>query len=163
MFIFTFKDHNWNIKSLSGDLEDFFYGSRVVFFTFLVILIIAHFAYRFVCKIYGGTYKWEYEMDDEQFSYWQPADQAEITKKIGEATAIAGAISGSPGTAAVGLNTAYTDGYTFKFASIRKIRAYRKSNLIVCRAIFMHHMIYVGDEDFDWVLNYLKEHCVKAK
>ena len=48
-------------------------------------------------------------------------------------------------------------------ARVKRIKAYPRKHLIRVNGRFVHNQVYVNDADFDFVLNYIIEHCPDAK
>jgi len=54
--------------------------------------------------------------------------------------------------------------YVSHFKKVRTVKAERKRNLIKVNEMPTHNRIYVeSPQDYEFVLNYIKSHCPKAK
>ena len=59
----------------------------------------------------------------------------------------------------VGTMVASGNGWDSQFATVSKVKPDRKHNTINIHNGLFHNQVFVGDEDFDFVYNYIKEHC----
>ena len=92
----------------------------------------------------------------------QISEQAEKARKISKATFAAGAASGNFTTMGVGINAARTEMYS-DFSRVRKIKFYPRKNLIKIVCALSHNRIYVKKEDFEFVKNFITDHCNNVK
>lgn len=147
---------------------DLFNGSsplwslKILGIVLAVLLPIVFLCYKYVQKKYNNNYIMLYEMDEEGIRFSQIEDQQQITELIGFFTAMAGVVSGNYGLTGSYLtardNTAHSE-----FAKVTRITTDRNSDLISLDSPFLHNMIYVRKEDYDEVLNYIRERCPKAQ
>jgi len=114
--------------------------------------------YLVYAAIMGGKYVVEFEMDEKGVNHRQIASQAEKAKKLGRATAIAGAASGRIGAAGAGINAQRTEMYS-EFAKVRKVRAYPRRGLIKVNELLGHNQVYAAKEDFEFVKDYIVSRC----
>ena len=138
-------------------------SSKIVLACIGGIGLICMFSYWLVSKIYGGTYVMIYDMDEEGISFSQTADQAEKTKIIAGFSSMAGAATKNYGLMASGFAVANNTSAHSSFAKVRKVTVKRKDNLIDLHSPFLLNMIYVDDENFDFVEEYICQRCVKAR
>ena len=52
---------------------------------------------------------------------------------------------------------------TSEFRVVRKVKAVRWMHLIMVNEFLSRNQVYVEDEDFDFVYDYISKHCPKAK
>ena len=52
---------------------------------------------------------------------------------------------------------------TSEFVHVRRVKARRRFNLIKVNQLFDKNQVYVADEDFDFVYNFIKSRCINAK
>ncbi len=137
--------------------------AMLFFGVYVVIMIICVLSTWFVNLMYKGSYMMLYQMNDEELAFAQVRDQAQITKMIASAHAAVSSAAGEAGGVISGTaltlapNTTYT---TFK--KVRSIRANRKDHLIWVNSFMLFQMVYVTEEYYDFVLNYILERCKKA-
>ena len=125
-----------------------------------VLCTIGYFIYALMM---GGKYKVHFEMDEKGVLHEQEEVQAKKAKNIGLLTAIVGLAAKRPTTVGVGLNsTARTSMYS-EFDKVKKIKAYKRRELIKVNGLLEKNQVYVKKEDFDFVYQYIKEHCKNIK
>jgi len=63
----------------------------------------------------------------------------------------------------MGILAANRTSLSCSYSSVRRIILSRRQNLIKVRERFYRNMVFVPDEDFDFVNQYLCDHCPNAK
>lgn len=129
---------------------------------FTAVLVITELAYAYIARKYHDHYAMVYEMDDDGIKFSQIEDQKKITEAVGLFAAAAGALSGNYGMIGSAL-AAGTDSIYTPFSKVHTITEKRKDNLIEIYWSVMMNIIYVDDEHYDLVLEYIKERCPQAK
>ena len=110
-----------------------------------------------------GTYVVLFEMDEKKVVHIQMPRQVKKTEVVGLITALVGVMAKNPTTIGAGMLAASKSTSTSEFANVRYVKARRKMNLIKVNQLFNKNQVYVADEDFDFVYNFIKTHCPKAK
>ncbi len=98
----------------------------------------------------GGKYCVEFVMDEKGVDHKQIPSQAKKAKKLGAAAAAAGAARGSLSSAGAGVNSMRTSMYS-EFSRVKKVKAYKRRNVIKVNQTLSHNQVYARDEDFDFV------------
>ena len=132
-----------------------FFGYFLLGMTAVTVL-----GYVIYAAIMGGKYIVDFEMDERGVWHRQAPDQAKKARKIGAITSALGAASGRPSTAAAGINATRTEKYS-EFDKVKSVKAYPRRNIIKVNAPFNKNQVYVCKEDFDFVLDYIKQHTGK--
>lgn len=118
------------------------------------------------CLLYAaimGKYSVEFEMDENGVLHTQNPAQHKKAKKLGAATMIAGAASGRPSIAMAGrMSTAKTCSYS-DFSRVRRVKASKLFSTIKVNELLEHNQVYAEKEDFEFVKNYIIEHCTNLK
>ncbi|MBR0137278.1 MAG: hypothetical protein IJM15_02605 [Erysipelotrichaceae bacterium] len=135
-----------------------FAGMLAIVFGILLVLSIP--AYLIVMKANNGKYTVLFEMDDSGIDHI--AIKTEATKALEILTVIAGLVGKSHGTTAAGALAATGGSLYSRFVNVRKIKADKANNLIRLNGKLFRNMIYVEDEDFDFVYDFIVDHCPQA-
>ena len=102
--------------------------------------------YLIYALIMGGKYIVIFEMDEEGVNHKQCSQQAEKVEKL-EALAMLSRYD----------VLIRTEMYS-EFSKVREVKAYPKTNVIKVNGLLEHNQVYAEKEDFDFVLNFIKEH-----
>ncbi len=127
------------------------------------MMVLCLLGYLLYAALMGGKYCVEFTMDENGVLHKQIATQAKKAKKIGMATAAAGALSGRPSTISAGVMSASRTSMRTEFYKVKKIKVYKRRNVIKVNAPFNKNQVYVRDEDFDFVCDYICARCPSAK
>lgn len=140
--------------------ESLLQNGRIFLIIFAVITGITILGYLVYAAIMGGKYIVDFTMDDKGVLHSQAPAQAKKARKLGAVTAIAGAASGKPGFAGIGINSTRTEMYS-DFSKVKSVKAYPRRNIIKVNLPFNKNQVYASKEDFDFVLNYIRTHTNK--
>ena len=135
------------------------------FFLLLMLFIFALgvIAYIIVAWTYGWKYLVVFTMDEKEIVHQQMSKQVKKAKVLGALTVLAGAAAGKPGVMGAGVLSASRISTTSVLENVKKLVPQRRLHLIKVNQLLNHNRIYVGDEDFDFVYDFLCKHCTKAK
>ena len=110
-----------------------------------------------------GTYVVLFEMDEKEVVHIQMPRQVKKAEVVGLITALVGIMAKNPTTIGAGMLAASKSTSTSEFANVRHVKARRRLNLIMVNQLLSRNQVYVADEDFDFVYNFIKTHCPNAK
>ena len=110
-----------------------------------------------------GKYVVLFEMDEKEVTHIQMPRQVKKAEVIGLITALVGAMAKSPTTIGAGVLATAKTKSTSEFLHVRRVKARRRLNLIKVNQLFDKNQVYVADEDFDFVYNFIKSRCINAK
>ena len=147
----------WNDRLWSGSNPKVW---LVVMAVFAVIILIS---YLIVAWMYGGKYIVHFTMDEKGIIHEQEAAQVKRAQKLGLLTVLVGILAKRPGTVGAGMLAASHTTSTSDFPNVRRIKPRRAFGLIKVNKRLDHNQVYVPREDFDFVLDYIRQHCPKAK
>ena len=147
----------WNDRLWSGSNPKVW---LVVMAVFAVIILIS---YLIVAWMYGGKYIVHFTMDETGIVHEMETGQYERARKLGILTAIVGILSKKPSTVGAGMLAASRTTSTSRFDRVRHIRPRRALHLIKVNQLLERNQVYAQKEDFDFVLDYIRQHCPKAK
>lgn len=157
----VFLSHWKDIKS--GNFEVMLYDLRIFGYLMLAFFAITVVAYLIVAAQYGGKYIIRFTMDEEGVLHDQIPAQKRKARKMGKAVAGAGLLTGSPGRVGQGILIANHTSLASDFSVVRSVKPLRRWHTIKVNEPFAKNQVYCDSEDFDFVLNYIREHCPKLK
>ena len=142
------------------DLWNLTKGFSIVIPIFLVLGLIG---YLIVALMYGGVYHVEFELNPKRLVHRQIKAQRKKSEKLGCLLAFLGVLAKKPGRVGQGLLVASHNETTSILANVESVKGKRRRNVIYLNQLFSKNQVYVYDEDYDAVLEYLVAHCTKAK
>lgn len=116
-----------------------------------------------IAAMYKGKYIVMFEMDEHQIKHIQVSEQFRKAKKMGQLGAYAGMLTGNFTLAGAGLLMASKDASVSNYSEVRRVIPRRKLHVIKVNEFIEKNQIYVADEDFDFVYDFIKSRCPKAK
>jgi hypothetical protein len=144
-------------------LADLWEITRGFLILMAVFFVLGWVAYFFVSWYYGWKYSILFIMDEQEVVHKQLPGTEGKARAIGKLTALAGAGGGKIGMAGMGVLVANRTSMSTSYSSVRRIIACRRRHLIKVRERFSRNMVFVADEDFDFVYQYLCDHCPNAR
>ncbi len=149
-------EEGYTLKSLWGVTS----GFLVLMGVFLVIGYIAY-------VIVAWTYSWKYvvlfTLDEKEVVHQQMPRQVKKATVLGALTAMVGAAAGQPGVVGTGILSASRSTSTSVLAEVARIIPCRRLHLIKVNQLLNKNRVFVPDEDFDFVYDFLCQHCTKAQ
>lgn len=137
--------------------------AKVLGVAFGIMFVLSLIGYFILALIYGFKYIVLFEMDDKGVSHIQQSKQFQKAEAIGWLTAFAGARASNPTVTGSGLLMATKQSTTTEFAFVDKVICLKKQNTIKVNQLFSKNQVYVSDEDYDFVREYIATRCIKAK
>ncbi|MBR6704421.1 MAG: hypothetical protein IKI82_03235, partial [Lachnospiraceae bacterium] len=128
-----------------------------------VLLFLSVIAYLIVAKSFGWSYFVLITMDEEFVQNRYMKQTFEKAQALGWLTALAGLAAGNLTAAGAGLVSATRDVSASVFAYVRKVKAVRRRQVIYVNQLLGHNQVYAEPEDFDFVRNWIADHCPNAK
>ena len=132
----------------------------IVMVVFFVIILIS---YLIVVWMNGGKYVVNFTMDEKRLIHEQVPVQYDRARKVGILAVLMGIFAKRPATAGAGALAASRDTSVSVFDKVRRIKPRRGQNLIKVNQSLERNQVYVPDEDFDFVLDFIRKHCPNAK
>lgn len=149
---------------LSWGSDDFAMMVGILAACFGVVMLITLFSIWFVNTIYKGSYMLVYQMNNDAIMFSQTTDQAAMTRTIAGASAAVNAAGNNIGGVIAGTGLAMSPNvHIAKFAKVSSVRGNRADHLIWVNTFLQSLMIYVPDEFYDFVWNYIRERCDRAR
>ena len=128
-----------------------------------VLSVLSVIGYLFYAAISGWKYVVLFIMDEKEVTHQQMPRSVKKGQIIGALTVLAGLASGRPGVVGAGILSQSRSSMTSTLANVQRLIPSRRMNLIKVNQTLSKNRVYVCDEDFDFVYDFLCEHCVKAK
>ena len=129
----------------------------------IIVGIFLFFGFILTAAIFKGKYIVLFEMDEKGVAHVVTPEQMKKARKLAKITAAAGAARGSFTTAGAGVLAASKQASISEFAKVRRVKPRRRLHVIKVNEFIEKNQIYVPDEDFDFVYDYIKSRCVNAK
>ena len=149
-------DGDWSFDPLTGMASSL----GIVVLVMLVLGLIGYFVYA---AISGWKYAVLFIMDEKEVVHQQMPNTVKKGQLIGALTILAGLASGRPGVVGTGILAQSRMSMTSTLANVERIIPCRRMNLIKVNQRFAKNRIYVNDEDFDFVYNFLLTNCKNLK
>lgn len=146
------------LVSAGEGFDDIVEATKFNFLMFLLMCGLSVAGYFLYAAIMGGAYCVVFTMDEVGVLHEQHERQAKKAQLVSEITMLVGILSKNPTAVGIGMNSMRSSMYT-KFSKVREIKVERKKNIIHLAG----NEVYARDEDFDFVLEFIQEHCPKAK
>ena len=128
-----------------------------------VFLVIGYIAYVIVAWSYGWKYVVLFTLDEKEVVHQQMPRQVKKATVLGALTAMVGAVAGKPGVVGTGILSASRSTSTSVLADVARIIPCRRLHLIKVNQLLNKNRVFVPDEDFDFVYDFLCQHCTKAQ
>lgn len=122
-----------------------------------ILLGLSIAAYIILACIYGWKYCVLFEMNETGIRHIQMEKQYKKAQAIGWLTALIGAASGHPGISGTGLLAATKQETVTEFSKVKKMKVLRGLHTIKLDGLLNHNQIYANGEDYDFVVEYIKE------
>ncbi len=129
----------------------------------LILFVLAIPAYVLVSLLNGGKYCVVFEMDEKGVNHIQMQKQFKKAQLLAALGVLAGAAAGNVTVTGANFLAGSKKKTYSKFGSVKSIKANKKRNTIYLNSSANFNQIYASREQFDFVLNFLIDHCPKAK
>lgn len=154
--IIAIFDGDWDLDSISG----IFISLGVVTAIICVLSIIGYLVYA---AISGWKYAVLFIMDEKEVVHQQMPNTVKKGQLIGALAILAGLASGRPGVVGTGVLSLSRTTMTSTLANVERLIPCRRMNLIKVNQRFSKNRVYVNEEDFDFVYDFLFTHCTHLK
>ncbi|MCR5159830.1 MAG: hypothetical protein K6D37_12010 [Prevotella sp.] len=144
-------------------LSDVWGVTRGFLLLIAVFFVIGYVAYFFVSWHYGWKYSILFILDEKEVVHKQLPGTEGKARAIGKLTALAGAGRGNLSMVGMGILVANRTSMTTSFTSVRRLIPRRRYHLIKVNGLLTRNRVFVGDEDYDFVYQFLCDHCPNAR
>jgi hypothetical protein len=152
--IFLISDGNWN------GVIGMFKAMGIVLGIFAVLTFLGT---ALLSLVYGGKYVVLFEMDDKGIVHIQMPAQQQKARKLGILTFFVGLFAKRPTTMGAGLLSTTKNASASEFKKVRRVRSRRWLHTIKVNQLFERNQVYVPDDDYDFVYDFIKSHCPNLK
>ena len=128
-----------------------------------IFLVLTFLGTALLNLIFGGRYVALFEMDEKEIVHSQLAVQQEKARKLGILTFFVGFFAKRPSTMGAGLLSTVKNSSTSEFDKVRRVRSRRWLHTIKVNQLLDRNQVYVPDEDYDFVYDFIKSHCPNLK
>ena len=126
-----------------------------------ILMVISIPSYWIVTKANNGKYTVLFDMDKDGIDHTQI--KTDKQNALDTLTILVGSAAKSFTASGAGMLSASGGSMYSRFSNVRKIKAVRSKDLIKVNGKLMRNQVYVAQEDFDFVYNYIVEHCPQAR
>lgn len=128
----------------------------------LALFLVGYYLF-FVPIVHHGGYPLIFEMDEKSVSHIQMPKGAKRSQAVAAVAVLVGTATRSLVTVGSGILAGLRTSMESQFSSVRRITPKPRQNAIYLKSGLSTNIIYVEPDDFDFVLNYIKEHCKKNR
>lgn len=138
------------------------YSPKIWLFIMAVFAVIILISYLIVAWTFGGKYIVHFTLDENCVVHEQEPAQIKRARKLSLLTILVGIFAKRPSTVGAGVLSASRTTSTSIFANVRRVKSRRALHLIKVNQLLDRNQVYVPTEDFDFVLEFIRQHCPKA-
>ena len=143
----------------AGDVASTLRMTGLLALLFIALTTVGYALYAFMN---GGKYCVVFTMDEQGVTHQQLPRQLEKAQEVGGLNVLAGLASGNFSQMGLGILSSTHDSTTSTFASVTSIRGSRTLRVIKVNEPLAKNQVYVEPEDYDFVFNYIVDHCPNA-
>ena len=140
-----------------GFVGAFVYEAKALILPAAILFALSIVSYLILAGIYGWKYIVLFEMNEEVIRHIHMNKQFKKAEAMGWLTALIGAASGHPGISGTGLLAATKQETVTEFSKVKKMKVLRGLHTIKLDGLLNHNQIYANGEDYDFVVEYIKE------
>ena len=140
-----------------GFVGAFVYEAKALILPAVILFALSIVSYLILAGIYGWKYIVLFEMNEEVIRHIHMNKQFKKAEAMGWLTALIGAASGHPGISGTGLLAATKQETVTEFSKVKKMKVLRGLHTIKLDGLLNHNQIYANGEDYDFVVEYIKE------
>lgn len=144
---------------IHGDFKGFLDFSEGALIAIAGMAVLTFLGVLLLSALYGGKYVVLFEMDEQEIKHIQLPRQVKKAQALSLLTALVGIAAKRPTTVGAGLLASGKTTSTSEYKKVRRVVARRTLHLIKVNQLLEKNQIYVPDEDFDFVYEYIKSRC----
>ena len=144
-------------------VRDMMPGIKFLLITVLVVLVLGLLGYFIYAAVMGWKYCVQFTMDEKQLVHEQIPEQEKKAKKISFFLLLAGLFAKRPSAVGTAMTSATHTKTISTFENVKLVKAVRRYNMIKVNERLFKNRVYVIKEDYDFVLDFIIQHCPNAK
>lgn len=144
-------------------LEEMQFVLKIVGIIAAIMLVLGLLGYFLYAAMSGWKYSVHFIMDENGVTQEQMPRAQKVAERVGCLTMLVGLLSGKPGVMGTGMIAAGRTTMSSDFSSVKKVKAMRWMNTIKVNERFTKNRVYVNNDDFDFVYQYIGSRCLNAK
>ena len=151
------------INSVEGhfNMKDFMDFTKIFFLIIAGVEILVAIAYFLYAAMQGFKYCVMFDMDADGVKHTQMPRQFKKAQAVSFVLILAGMAAKNPGTVGQGILAGSKKSMVSSFSHVRSIEIFRRRNVIKVNERFNKNQVYAYDEDFDFVVDFIKSHVTK--
>lgn len=153
----------WVVANIAEGFSDVGGLTMILLLIFAGISVLVLLSYWIVAKMNGGKYCVLFTMDETGLMHTQLPRQFKKAQVAGWIAMLAGVLAGNPTTVGAGILAATRNSLISNFSKVRSIQADPGRNLIKVNSPLSKNQVYVDDAQFQFVLDFIRQHCPNAK
>ena len=118
-------------------------------------------SYLIYAVMQGFKYCVLFEMNEDGVKHTQMPKQFKKAQAMSLVLILSGMATKNPGAIGQGMLAGAKNSMVSSFSHVRSIEIFRKRNVIKVNERLNKNQVYAYDEDFDFVVNYIKSHVTK--
>ena len=151
------------LYAIHGDWAGLLGMGKVMLLVLAIFTVLTFLGTTLVNLIFGGKYVVLFEMDEKEVVHAQRPVQQDKARRLGILTFFVGLFAKRPTTMGAGLLSTTRTTSTSEFIKVRRVSRRRWLHTIKVNQLLDHNQIYVHDEDYDFVYDFIKNHCPNLK
>lgn len=128
-----------------------------------IFLVLTFLGTALLSLIFGGKYVVQFEMDEKKIVHTPQPAQQKKARTLGILTFFVGLFAKRPSTMGAGMLSTVKNSSTSEFDKVRRVHSRRWLHTIKVNQLLDRNQIYVNDEDYDFVYDFIKSHCPNLK
>lgn len=143
------------------NFKDFLDFSKIFLFILIGVEALVAIAYFIYAAMRGFKYCVMFEMDEEGVKHTQMPRQFKKAQAMSLVLILAGMATKNPGAVGQGMLAGVKNSMVSSFSNVKSIEIFRKRNVIKVNERMNKNQVYASDQDFDFVVDYIKSHVTK--
>ena len=151
------------INSIQGNfnMKDFLDFSKIFLLILIGVEALVAISYFLYAAMQGFKYCVMFEMDEDGVRHTQMPRQFKKAQAMSLVLILAGMATKNPGAVGQGMLAGAKSSMVSSFSHVRSVEIFRKRNVIKVNEKLGKNQVYACNQDFDFVVNYIKSHVTK--